>query len=292
MVLCSSKGVIGKSALEIGHFLRQNFWMISGGPFFSWPFCFTADCRDGRRDGISALETCRRSAPRAGAPGQGQKQGQGQRKRVEQRRWQPEAGEIALLPTVGDVQRSRRKQYKWTSRQVCHSCHTPLAQPEKRTTVSSRLAPSTAGTRDPVRTNPPLAEPSHGYSSGILQSARSAAKGAGSPCERQGCEHVLRCCYCQGTQCCWPYSQKEQNETQPLRPGHIQEFHRADGRPVSDDLRQRNRGNAADTDRSFAPQPGCMKALCGVRATWSCCPLRARPLILHHHPDGPAPGAK
>ena len=27
-----SIGVIGKSALEIGHFLRRNFWMISGGP--------------------------------------------------------------------------------------------------------------------------------------------------------------------------------------------------------------------------------------------------------------------
>ena len=30
-----SMGVIGKSALEIGHFLRRNFWMISGGPFLS-----------------------------------------------------------------------------------------------------------------------------------------------------------------------------------------------------------------------------------------------------------------
>ena len=38
-----SIGVIGKSALEIGHFLRRNFWMISGGPFLSWPLCFTAD---------------------------------------------------------------------------------------------------------------------------------------------------------------------------------------------------------------------------------------------------------
>ena len=36
-------GVIGKSALEIGHFLRRNFWMISGFPFHSRPLCFTAD---------------------------------------------------------------------------------------------------------------------------------------------------------------------------------------------------------------------------------------------------------
>ena len=28
--------VIGKSALDIGQFLRRNFWMISGGPFL-WP---------------------------------------------------------------------------------------------------------------------------------------------------------------------------------------------------------------------------------------------------------------
>ena len=28
-----SIGVIGKSAPEIGDFLRRNFWMISGGPF-------------------------------------------------------------------------------------------------------------------------------------------------------------------------------------------------------------------------------------------------------------------
>ena len=32
-----SIGVIGKSALEIGQFLRRNFWMISGGPFLSRP---------------------------------------------------------------------------------------------------------------------------------------------------------------------------------------------------------------------------------------------------------------
>ena len=31
-----SIGVIGKSALEIGHFLRRNFWMISGGPSLSF----------------------------------------------------------------------------------------------------------------------------------------------------------------------------------------------------------------------------------------------------------------
>ena len=30
-----SIGVTGKSALEIGHCLRRNFWMISGGPFLS-----------------------------------------------------------------------------------------------------------------------------------------------------------------------------------------------------------------------------------------------------------------
>ena len=33
-----SIGITGKSALEIGHFPRQNFWMISGGPFLSRPF--------------------------------------------------------------------------------------------------------------------------------------------------------------------------------------------------------------------------------------------------------------
>ena len=33
-----SIGVIGKSALEIGHFLRPNFWMISGGPPSPGPF--------------------------------------------------------------------------------------------------------------------------------------------------------------------------------------------------------------------------------------------------------------
>ena len=38
-----SIGVIGKSALEIGQFLRRNFWMISGGPFLSRPLWFTAD---------------------------------------------------------------------------------------------------------------------------------------------------------------------------------------------------------------------------------------------------------
>ena len=35
-----SIGVIGKSALEIGHFLRRNFWMISGAPFLSRPLWF------------------------------------------------------------------------------------------------------------------------------------------------------------------------------------------------------------------------------------------------------------
>ena len=39
-----SIGVAGKSALEIGQFLRRNFWMIFGGPFLSRPLCFTADC--------------------------------------------------------------------------------------------------------------------------------------------------------------------------------------------------------------------------------------------------------
>ena len=38
-----SIGVIGTSALEIGHFLRQTFWMISGGPFLSRPLWFTAE---------------------------------------------------------------------------------------------------------------------------------------------------------------------------------------------------------------------------------------------------------
>ena len=33
MVLCSfRRSLLGKSALEVGQFLRQNFWMISGGP--------------------------------------------------------------------------------------------------------------------------------------------------------------------------------------------------------------------------------------------------------------------
>ena len=32
--------VIGKSALEIGQFLRRNFWIISGGPFLSPPLLF------------------------------------------------------------------------------------------------------------------------------------------------------------------------------------------------------------------------------------------------------------
>ena len=50
---CSSKGpkwccvpsigVKGKSAPEIGQFLRRNFGMISGGPFLSRPLCFTAE---------------------------------------------------------------------------------------------------------------------------------------------------------------------------------------------------------------------------------------------------------
>ena len=43
MVSVPSLGVIGKSALEIGQFLRQNFWVISGGRFLSRPLCFTAD---------------------------------------------------------------------------------------------------------------------------------------------------------------------------------------------------------------------------------------------------------
>ena len=48
-----SIGVIGKSALEIGHFLRRNFWMISGGPFLSRPLCCTAETRL-----LSASERC------------------------------------------------------------------------------------------------------------------------------------------------------------------------------------------------------------------------------------------
>ena len=38
-----SIGVMGKSALEIGQFLRGNFWMISGGPFPLPAPLFTAD---------------------------------------------------------------------------------------------------------------------------------------------------------------------------------------------------------------------------------------------------------
>ena len=41
--VCPSMGVIGKSAPEIGQFLRRNFWMISGGPFLSRPLCFIAE---------------------------------------------------------------------------------------------------------------------------------------------------------------------------------------------------------------------------------------------------------
>ena len=43
MVSAPSTGVIGKSALEIGHFLRRSFWMISGSPFLSRPLCCTAE---------------------------------------------------------------------------------------------------------------------------------------------------------------------------------------------------------------------------------------------------------
>ena len=43
LLLKPAIGVIGKSALEIGHFLRRNFWMISGGPPLSRPLCFTAE---------------------------------------------------------------------------------------------------------------------------------------------------------------------------------------------------------------------------------------------------------
>ena len=43
VALSLSLGVIGKSALEIGHFLGRNFGMISGGPFLSRPLCFTAE---------------------------------------------------------------------------------------------------------------------------------------------------------------------------------------------------------------------------------------------------------
>ena len=38
-----SIGATGKFALDIGHFLRRNFWMISGGPFLSQPLCFAAE---------------------------------------------------------------------------------------------------------------------------------------------------------------------------------------------------------------------------------------------------------
>ena len=38
MVSVPSVGVIGKSALEVGQFLRRNFWMISGGPSSPGPF--------------------------------------------------------------------------------------------------------------------------------------------------------------------------------------------------------------------------------------------------------------
>ena len=38
-----SIGVIGKSAVDIGQFLRRNCWMISGSPFLSRPLCITAE---------------------------------------------------------------------------------------------------------------------------------------------------------------------------------------------------------------------------------------------------------
>ena len=47
MVLCPfHRSLLGKSALEIGQFLRRNFWMISPGPSLSQPLCFTAEQSD------------------------------------------------------------------------------------------------------------------------------------------------------------------------------------------------------------------------------------------------------
>ena len=43
MVLSSFHRSHRESAFEIGHFLRQNFWMISGGTSSPRPFCFTPD---------------------------------------------------------------------------------------------------------------------------------------------------------------------------------------------------------------------------------------------------------
>ena len=56
MVSVPSIGVIGKSALEIGQFLRRNFWMISGGHFLSWPFVLLLKKGDRASDSAVALD--------------------------------------------------------------------------------------------------------------------------------------------------------------------------------------------------------------------------------------------
>ena len=66
MVLCPfHRSHRGKSALEIGEFLRRNFWMISGGPILSRPLCCTAD---EVRDETKALGRFRKRAVLANVP--------------------------------------------------------------------------------------------------------------------------------------------------------------------------------------------------------------------------------
>ena len=55
VVLCPFHRSRGKSALEIGEFLRRNFWMISGGPFLSRPLCFIAKVKNEPGDLIQVL---------------------------------------------------------------------------------------------------------------------------------------------------------------------------------------------------------------------------------------------
>ena len=59
-----SIGVIGKSALEIGQFLRRNFWMISGGPFLSQPLVLLLIKK--RTQGILVVSVSRKCPERFG----------------------------------------------------------------------------------------------------------------------------------------------------------------------------------------------------------------------------------
>ena len=55
MVLCSFFRCQRKSALEIGQFPRQKFWMISGAPFLSGPFVFRRVLQSGAPEGAKTL---------------------------------------------------------------------------------------------------------------------------------------------------------------------------------------------------------------------------------------------